>query len=86
MSGHEITVLRRQAGKVAGGSAGGRCLTTTLGIELGHRDPAVDLRLGAPREWIGMWTEFPLFHRRVTKAWEAIKARLHKLGTTRWRA
>eukprot|EP00959_Pyramimonas_sp_CCMP1952_P128986 2697328-Pyramimonas_sp.AAC.1 len=86
MSKQEITQLRRQAGKVAGGGAGGRCLTTTLGMELGLRDPAVDVRLGAVREWIGRWQRFPRIHRRVAMAWHAIKSRLLRLGAKRWRA
>eukprot|EP00959_Pyramimonas_sp_CCMP1952_P002653 54633-Pyramimonas_sp.AAC.1 len=84
MAVHELQRLRRQAGQVAGGKARGRCLTTTLAVEMWKGDPAIAPRTAIISEWINLWQRFPEIRHRVLKAWHHIRRILVGLGPQRW--
>eukprot|EP00959_Pyramimonas_sp_CCMP1952_P211373 4423731-Pyramimonas_sp.AAC.2 len=61
-----LAKLRRQAGQLAGGSQGGKCLITTLAIELYDKGPGLELRRRVVSEWLASWQVNPSIHQRVS--------------------
>ncbi|CAK0806601.1 unnamed protein product, partial [Prorocentrum cordatum] len=76
---------RRQAAQAIAGKAPGRCLTTTLAVPLGDKDPGIEPRGQTILEWLSFKFADPNHHKRVTHAWRLIFAKTIGYGNKRWR-
>ena len=62
----------------------GRCLTTTLALVYGLKDPGVQLRVSLLAEFLSIWKTDTTFHKRVQRAWPFIYQKLDAAGSRRW--
>ena len=67
---------QRQLAAATGYEQAGRCLTTSLNLEYGDRDPAISLRVELLKEWWKMWAKSPEIRKRATRAWASIRKRI----------